>query len=207
MTPVVKKELAFELPVIPADSIMSFAYKNRDEVLINEKKTLSAGLRYDLTRLQTKPMLNFIANAGAKNGYIPELNKLTPNYVVGLGLRVPILDGNKTRYNLAQAQSAIISLTYESDYTKRNISNEVLEAEAFMSAAEKKVNQYELQLQQAVKAYSLAQASFKSGAITNLDLLTANTSVSESSLLLLKARIDYSASVYKLKAALGQRIY
>jgi outer membrane protein len=205
--PLVKKELAFELPDIPADSIMSFAYKNRDEVLINEKKTLSAGLRYDLTRLQTKPMLNFIANAGAKNGYIPELNKLTPNYVVGLGLRVPILDGNKTRYNLAQAQSAIISLSYESDYTKRNISNEVIEAEAFMTAAEKKVNQYELQLQQAVKAYSLAQASFRSGAITNLDLLTANTSVSESSLLLLKARIDYSASVYKLKAALGQRIY
>lgn len=205
--PVVKKELAFELPVIPADSIMAFAYKNRDEVLINEKKSLSASLRYDLTRLQTKPMLNLIANAGAKNGYIPDLNQLTPNYVVGVGLRIPLLDGNKTKYNLAQAQSAIISLTYESDYTRRNISNEVLEAEAFMSAAEKKVNQYELQFQQAVKAYSLAQASFKSGAITNLDLLTANTSVSESSLLLLKARIDYSASVYKLKAALGQRIY
>jgi outer membrane protein TolC len=43
--------------------------------------------------------------------------------------------------------------------------------------------------------------------ITNLDLLDANTSVSESSLMLLKARIDYVTSIYKLKAALGQRIY
>jgi outer membrane protein TolC len=43
--------------------------------------------------------------------------------------------------------------------------------------------------------------------ITNLDLLDANTSVSESSLMLLKAKIDYVTSVYKLKAALGERIY
>jgi outer membrane protein len=205
--PVVKNELNFELPVIPADSMLSFAFLNRDEVLINEKRTMSAELRYGLTKLQNKPMINFIASGGAKNGYIPELNKMTPNYVVGMGLRVPILDGNKNKYNLAQVQSTITSLTYESDYTKRNITNEVYEAETFMSAAGKKVSQYELQLIQAQKAYMLAETSYKSGVITNLDLLDANTSVSESSLLLLKARIDYAASVYKLKAALGERIY
>jgi len=71
----------------------------------------------------------------------------------------------------------------------------------------KKIGQFELQLRQALKAYTLAETSFESGVITNLDLLDANTSVSESSLMLLKARIDYAASVYKLKAALGERIY
>jgi outer membrane protein TolC len=76
-----------------------------------------------------------------------------------------------------------------------------------MVAAKKKITQFELQLSQALKAYSLAETSFKSGVITNLDLLDANTSVSESSLLLLKARIDYAVSVYKLKAAVGERIY
>jgi outer membrane protein len=124
-----------------------------------------------------------------------------------VGLKVPIFDGMKNKYNLAQAQSAITTLSYESDYTKRNVSNEVYEAEAFMSAAKTKVRQFELQLAQAVKAYSLAEISYKSGVITNLDLLDANTSVSESSLLLLKAKIDYSASIYKLKVAIGERIY
>jgi outer membrane protein TolC len=76
-----------------------------------------------------------------------------------------------------------------------------------MFAASKKVSQSELQLKQALKAYSLAETSFNTGVITNLDLLDANTSVSESSLMLLKARIDYAACVYKLKAALGERIY
>ena len=204
---VYKSELSVEPPVIPSDSVLSYAFRNRDEVLINEKKTSLAELRFGMTKLQNKPMLNIEASGGLKNGYIPDLNTITPNYVIRLGLRVPIFDGMKNKYNLAQAQSAINSLSYESDFTKRNISNEVYEAEALMYAAKKKVGQFELQLKQALKAYSLAETSFNSGVITNLDLLDANTSVSETSLMLLKARIDYVTSVYKLKAALGERIY
>jgi outer membrane protein len=205
--PIVKTELTVNVPVMPSDSIQSFAFRNRDEILINQKRTTAAELRYDMVNLQNKPMLNLQATGGAKNGYIPDLNQIRPNYVVGLGLRVPILDGMKTKYNRMQAKSAISSLTYESDYTKRNISNELSEAEAFMFSAGKKVSQYELQLSQALKAYALAETSFRSGTITNLDLLDANTSVSESRLLLLKARIDYAASVYRLKAAMGERLY
>jgi outer membrane protein TolC len=205
--PVVRNELYVEPPVIPADSILSYAFHNRDEVLINEKKTSLAELRFGMTKLQNKPLLSLEASGGAKNGYIPDLAKFTPNYVIGLGLRVPLFDGMKNKYNLAQAQSGITSLSYESELTKRNISDEVYESEALMFAAYKKVSQSELQLRQALKAYSLAETSFKSGTITNLDLLDANTSVSESSLMLLKARIDYAASVYKLKAAMGERIY
>lgn len=103
-TPIVKNELLIDPPVIPSDSILSYAFHNRDEVLINEKKATLAELRYDLTKLQNRPLLNLEASAGAKNGYIPDLNKFTPNYVVGLGLRVPLFDGMKNKYNLAQAQ-------------------------------------------------------------------------------------------------------
>ena len=113
----------------------------------------------------------------------------------------------KTKYNLSQAESAINSLTFETESAKRNVTSEIKEAEAYMIVARKKINQFELQLAQALKAYSLAETSFRSGTITNLDLLDANTSVSESRLMLLKAKIDYAASVYKFKAAIGERVY
>jgi outer membrane protein len=205
--PVVNSEFTVELPVIPSDSILAIAFRNRDEVLINEKKTSLAELRYGMVKLQNKPIVSFMASGGAKNGYIPYLDRFTPNYVLGLGLNIPLFDGMKNKYNLSQAQSAITSLSYESELTKRNISNELYEAEAYMIAAGKKISQFELQLAQASKAYSLAEISFQSGIITNLDLLDANTAVSESRLMLLKARIDYAASVYKLNAALGKRLY
>ena len=205
--PVVKNELSADVPLIPSDSLLAYAFHNRDEVILNQKKTSLAELRYGIAKLQNKPMLSFQASGGAKNGYIPDLNKFTPDYVLGLGFRIPIFDGMKSKYAISQAQSAITSLSYESEYTKRNISNELYEAESYMIAAEKKINQFELQLSQAYKANSLAETSFKSGIITNLDLLDSNTIVSESRLMLLKAKIDYAASVYKLKAALGERIY
>ena len=205
--PLVKNDLTVVLPPIPSDSAVSFAFRNRDEVLINEKRTTLAELRYDLTKLQNKPVLSFMASAGGKNGYIPDLGKVVANYVVGIGIKVPLYDASRNKYNLSQAQSAITSLSYESESTKRTVSNELYDAQAYMLASQKKITQFELQLETALKAYSLAETSFKSGSITNLDLLFANTSVSESRLMLLKARIDYVASVYKLKVALGERIY
>jgi outer membrane protein len=205
--PVVKNDLTVDVPVIPSDSAISFAFRNRDEVIINEKRTTLAELRYDMTKLQNKPVLNFIASAGGKNGYIPDMGKVVANYVLGIGIKVPLYDASRNRYNLSQAQSAITSLSYESESAKRTISNEVNDAQAYMYSSQQKIAQFELQLKTALKAYSLAETSFKSGTITNLDLLYANTSVSESRLLLLKARIDYVASVYKLKVALGERIY
>ncbi len=151
-SPVVKTELAADIPAIPADSLLSYAYQNRDEMLINKRRTNAAEMRYEIASLQNKPMVNLLATGGAKNGYIPDLYKITPNYVVGLGVRIPIYDGSKTKYNRMQAKSAITSISYESEYTKRNISTELSEAETYMFSAGKKVSQYELQLEQAIKS-------------------------------------------------------
>jgi len=205
--PVVKNELNAILEVIPSDSLMTYAMKHRDDVILNQKRISLAELKYGITRLQYNPVLSFSATGGAKNGYVPYLDEIRPNYVLALGMRIPIFDGMKTKFNLSQVKSAITSLSYESDYIRRNVSNDLVDAETYMFSSEKKVVQYSLQLEQALKAYSLAVISFNTGIITNLDLLDSNTSVSESRLLLLKAKIDYAASIYKLKAALGERIY
>jgi outer membrane protein TolC len=205
--PVVRKELNVIAPVINQDSIYSYAFHNRDEIRLNQERTSLAGLKYDLIKYMNRPVINFLATGGAKNGYVPDLNKIRPNYVVGIGISVPIFDGMKTKYNLQQAESAINTIGFEAENTKRNITSEVNEAEAYMKTAIQKIKQSELQLEQALKAYSLAETSFNSGIITNLELLDANTILSESRLMLLKSRIDYAASVYKLKAALGERLY
>lgn len=205
--PVVRNEIDNTMGLVSQDSAFSFAMKHRDEVLLQQRKIEMAGLRYDITKLQYRPVISLSASGGAKNGYVPELYDFKPNYVVGIGLRIPIFDGNKTKYNLAQAESAVTTLSYESDLIKRNISNEIVDAETYLLSSERKVRQCSLQLEQAMKAYSLAETSFSSGVITNLDLLDSNTAVSESRLQYLKAQIDYLASIYRYKSALGERIY
>jgi len=48
---------------------------------------------------------------------------------------------------------------------------------------------------------------YESGIITNLELLEGSTIVSESHLMLLKSKIDYTLSLYKLKTEIGERLY
>ena len=207
LKPVVSKELNVAAPETIKDSIISFAFHNRNEVLINQQKALLAGLKYQLLKTMNKPVINFQASGGLKNGYIPDLAAIKPNYTVGIGISIPLFDGMKTKFNLMQTESAINMVNLETENIKRNITSEVKEAEAYMRSALQKVSQFNLQLDQAIKAYTLAETSFRAGAITNLELLEANTNVSESRLLLLKARIDYAASIYRLKAALGEKLY
>jgi len=100
-----------------------------------------------------------------------------------------------------------LSNDQDTEIARRGIVNEVVEAEAILKASAKKVAQSELQLKQANKAYTLALAKFDSGVITNLELIEGSTAVSESRLQLLKAKIDYTGSLYKLKSAVGERLY
>jgi outer membrane protein TolC len=206
-TPLVKKELDQNMILFTGDSLLSYALRNRNEMVLEKEKINIARLRYDLTRSQLRPIISAMASGGAKNGYVPDLNEIKPNYSVGIGLSVPIFDAGRTKYNLKMVESSIKTLNFETENTVRTISAEVTESIAYMELAIQKMKQQELQLDQALKANELAVTSFKSGIITNLDLLDANTSLSQSRLMLLKSRIDYVVSIYRLKSSLGVRLY
>ncbi len=105
------------------------------------------------------------------------------------------------------AKSDIQNCNYEVDITGRKITTEVVQAEANVNSAGKKMKQFSLQLEKANKALSLAEIKFKAGVITNLDLLDATYAVSESKLLLLKSQIDYISNIFNLKNAIGDRLY
>jgi outer membrane protein TolC len=203
----VKNELKAVSTDIPADSLVSFAFRNRDELKIENGKSALAKLRYETVKSQNNPDLSVFASAGGKNGYIPNLNTVKANYVAGISLNIPIFDANRTKYNLLQVKSSMQSLDFETETLRRTITNEVIESEANLAASQQKIDEFELQLAHADKAFSLAQINYKEGTITNLDLLDATTAVAESRLLLLKAQIDYTVSTYKVKAAIGERLY
>lgn len=202
----VKQMMQAEKTVV-GDSLLDYALNNRNELVMAKEKEQLAAMQLDVVKLKNKPSLYLIANGGLKNGYIPEINKIRPNYVVGFGMNIPIFDGTKEKYNLLQAQSEVESIRFETEMTKRKISGEVVENETNVRTASKKISQAKLQLEQAEEALSLAEVSYKSGVITNLDLMDATTAVSESRLQLLKAKIDYTVNAYKLKSAIGEILY
>jgi outer membrane protein len=203
----VKCELNQGQPNLGGDSLMATAMQNRDEMKLTREKAKLAEIRYSLTNSQNNPVINAFFSGGVKNGYIPYMYDPKGNFVAGVGIKVPIYDGKRNKYNLIQARSAIQINDQETEITRRTIINEVVESQANLNASQKKIDQSELQLRQAKQAYELAKVRFDSGVITNLELLEGSTFVSESRLMLLKAKIDYTVNIYKLKSATGERLY
>ena len=203
----VKKELLSTQILVPNDSLFSFAYDHRNEMKIVMQKGKLADTRLKMVNSQNNPSLNFFGSGGLKNGYLPDISILTANYAVGIGLKVPLFDANRSKYNKVMAQSDIRGNAEDTELTRRSIVNEVVESRSNTESALKKVSQSELQVEQAQQAYTLAETNYQAGAITNLDLLDSFTALAESKLFLLKTKIDYSASLLKLKIALGEQIY
>ena len=203
----VKERLTVEQPTILPDTMINLAVRNRDEMKIAREKTRLAELNLNMIKSKNTPSLQAFVSAGAKNGYIPDLYQFKPNYVAGLDFHIPIFDANRNKNQRLLAKSGIQTSIYETERLQREVASDVVKNSANVEAAEQKVTQFELQLKQARDAFSLAETSYKAGAITNLDLLDATTAVSNSRLLLLKSEIDYALSVYNLQASVGKRMY
>lgn len=202
-----RQELASPQLIAETSSLIAKAYDQRDELRITHQRSLISESRMKVVDAQNNAILNAFASGGFKNGYTPELGTFKANYVVGVGFKVPILDGKRSKYNRMQVKDEMRSVQQDEELTRRNISNEIIECKANLDAAGKKIAQTELQYKQASQAYALAQTSYKAGVITNLDLLDSSTALSESSLSVTKAHIDYTVSLLRLKIALGERIY
>lgn len=205
--PKVKQDFSSNSLTIAQDSLLNYAYAHRLEMDINKEKEAIAGFQYNLTKSQNNPSLSVFATGGGKNGYIPNLNEVKPNFVAGVSVKIPLFDGNRLKYNLSQKRSAINNASYDSEIAKRNITNEVIESEANRLAALQKIKQNELQVAQAEEAFALAKINYRTGSLSNVDLLDAENVVSESRLKLLKSKVDYLTSVFKLNVSLGNKMY
>jgi len=210
-SPIVLKNDVVHAPkaVASADSLCAVAYTNRAELKLARQKEEIVKSRLEVINAQNNPSLNAFASGGFKNGYFNNKFEDTGkfNFAVGVGLKVPIFDANRSKFLKTIANADLEGNQQETELVRRNITTEVVECRANAEASLKKVKQSELQVQQASQAYELADINYKAGVITNLDLLDSYTALSESKLLLFKTKIDYTVSQQRLMIALGEKIY
>lgn len=183
------------------------AFANRDQIKIAETQEKIADLQKEAIHSSVNPSISAMASAGLKNGFEPDIQEIRPNYAVGVGLHVPIYSASKTKHQLALQEAKQEELHYATEAEKRNVKQDVIQSIEDLKAAKLKIEQNEMQFQQAEEAYKLAEVSFNAGSITNLDLLDASTNLEDSKLELLKTKIDYLLAGYQLKHTTGEKLY
>ncbi|GAB2788349.1 outer membrane protein TolC [Hymenobacter luteus] len=182
--------------------------ENRPEVKLAKDAEATAAAQLRVAEVGNKPTLNLVAQAGGKNGYIvPNLERVRFNTVAGAQLNIPIYDGDRNRYQRAEAQSAIKGAQSRTQDTQEQVRADVLQAVNNMQSSTARYDNSEVQITQATDALTRAQARYRYGVGSNLDVLDAETQLAQSRLSRLQAIYNYTLGQYQLRRATGEQIW
>ena len=182
------------------------ALANRIEIRQIMNKTEIAQLQKDLAAASNKPNLNAFANWELKNGYQPNMNDLQGAWTFGAMISFPLFDGWRTDAQVRQAGANINAIKIEYEQKKQEISVEVRQAVLDIESSWQKIKIGELTIDRAEKAYKIAEERFKNGLASTLDLLNAQSNMTNARLNLLQSVYNYSLSKYSLDKAVGKQI-
>lgn len=203
----VKNRLMLQPLNVECDSLINYAIEHRNELILGDLRKKQAELHLQSVKIENNPVVSAFFSGGIKNGYFPDLNQPKANYAAGLGINVPIFSATRHRNYLQMATSDINSIKLDIEQGRRQISSEVFMNVNNLQNSLQKIDQSELQLDQAEEARRLADLSYKAGSLTNLDLLDSESLEAESRLNLLRVRTEYMINAAKLEISIGKPGY
>jgi outer membrane protein len=165
------------------------AEQQNPEVLAAAQRILSAQTDVRLAQHNQLPSLNFVASAGFRNGYQPDINEIRFNYLAGVTLSVPIFQGRRLRQNVLLAQK----LVETNEFSKLNVNTSLKKdldfSMADINAYEQQIKLSETQITTANEALRLNRVRYVRGVSTYLDLVYASTNLQRA--LLNKVQFEY----------------
>lgn len=203
----VKNRLMLQPLNVECDSLINYAIEHRNELILGYLRKKQAELHLQSVKIENNPVVSAFFSGGIKNGYFPDLNQPKANYAIGLGINVPIFSATRHRNYLQMATSDINSIKLDIEQGRRQISSEVFMNVNNLQNSLQKIDQSELQLDQAKEARRLADLSYKAGSLTNLDLLDSESLEAESRLNLLRVRTEYMINAAQLEISIGKPGY
>jgi outer membrane protein len=151
-----------------------------------------------------KPNLQIFAGYDAHNSNLsPDLDKEKHGWIAGAQLSWSLFDGMLTRGRVVQAQALYERAGIELEDTSRRIELEVRTAFSNFREAEEVLESQKKVLEEAEEALRLATARSEAGTGTQLDVLSAQTALTEARTTQIQALHDYAAARARLERAVG----
>jgi outer membrane protein TolC len=197
-------ELKIDSSFINSNALLEKAFNKRPEMKLARDAENSATIAKQVASLEDKPTLSVMAAYGVKNGFEPNLDVLRGNWSAGLNASFPIFNGNLKDAKVEEAEANLQTSSVKILELERNIKAEVEQAIADLNASKSKIRTSEIQVKQAKDAVARAEVQYKAGVITNLDLLDAETALSEAELQYIQVIYNNIVNSYSLDKAVGK---
>jgi outer membrane protein len=148
--------------------------------------------------INNRPNIFASGSTGVRNGFVPEINKPFWNANAGVGISVPIFNGNKTKLQQKLSQINIETASKSLQTVQANIQKDLATVQADYKSLGQKLDNTNILVQQAQKAFDLANIRFKAGLITNVELLSAQTNVEDAKLQ--QVQLQYQLQLDRLES-------
>jgi len=153
-----------------------------------------------LAEVQNKPNLALVGNYQYQNPSGGE-DEWGGEWNLNVVLSMPLFDGWANRARVAQRRSQVRQIELSLQGLEDGIDLEVKKAFWDVEASEERIHAQEKNIEQAEEALSIAEVRYKSGAITNLEALDAQLTVTRARLAYLKALYDHNVAMAELERA------
>ena len=158
-------------------------------------------------KADTKPAIGLFAGYGARNSsFHDDLLRDVSGAIAGVQLNWSMYDGGQTKGRILQTRALHEKAGLELDDARRRIELQVRTAySTFLEAREVLESQKKVQ-EQAEESLRLAGSRYEAGTGTQLDVLDAQTSLTEARTTQIQALYEYSVARAKLERAIGRDI-
>ncbi|GAH67528.1 unnamed protein product, partial [marine sediment metagenome] len=183
------------------EEAMDRALKERSDLKSLKLQKEMSELALKLAKVQNKPTLALVGNYQYQN---PSQGKdeWGEEWNLNLVLSIPLFDGWANRARVAQRRSQIKQIDFSLRGLEAGIDLEVKKAFWDLEASEERIYAQEKNIEQAEEVLSIAEVRYKSGAITNLEVLDAQLALTRVRLGYLKALYDHNVAMAELEKAM-----
>jgi outer membrane protein TolC len=195
-----------DLALVTSDSTLDWQSSSL-EVQQIKHRLQGLDVDYQNATLMNRPSVFGQAEGGIKNGYQPEIEKLLPNAIVGIGINIPIFTANKPQLQRKLTQINIDVAKQSLQTLEDNVHKDLANVNEDYRNLEVKLANTKVLVQQAQKAYDLAQVRFKNGLITSAELVAAASNIEDARLG--QIQLEYQMQLDKLESqkVVGTRIW
>ncbi len=197
----IEEKLKFEPGLLSLDEALQAALVYRSDLKSLRLQEDMAGLSIGITRAANLPSLSFLGNYEyTSSGGSKWENKWNVNLVLGFTL----FDAGKNKAQVEQKRSQVRQMQLAIEQLRDGIQLEVKQAFWNIQAAKESMVAQEQSIQQAEEALSIAEARYKSGTITQVEVLDAQLALTSAQLGYTGALYDYNLSRANLTKAMGK---
>jgi outer membrane protein len=228
----IKAQNAYELSMYALNNVMGLPLKNQikaiDEfvyqpypVSLDDSIAHAVGQRPELSAAALNVSINEQQITVAKSDNLPTIslfgtqtwnsersNSAVGNYnendwMVGANLTLDLLDGQRTKSLIKQAETGVNIAKEQLQKAKDDISLEVSSYYLSMKEAEKRLETNQVAVNEARTNLALTKQRYEAGVGTNLDVIDAELALDRSQTIHVQALYDYNTSKAQLQRAIG----